>query len=321
MIISKVYKWTDANAPVLSGTAGSLINVLTKCLVDGYGEMAGAGWERTFANVALTIAAFRNIAGNGMFLRIDEATAAVNTAYVQGYEIMTDETTGTGPFYPLATTTLLTKSTEASTAARAWVVVANDKAMWVYFTRYGTDFSYRSAVNTATATLFWFGDFPRFSSAEEGFNTGIGFGEASSPSTLKGFLLPSSIPTTGGGYIRTPRDISGAPLTGNSVTIIGGGIFSHVSSLMRTNSGPTFDGSRLLLAGPFYIADSSSSTAVRGFFPGLFAPCHTFASFTPLQVVVIDGRSFLNIAFREYYQLSNLVDINLFIELGVDWHA
>jgi hypothetical protein len=318
MTISTVYKWTDANAPVLSGTAGSLINVLTKCLVDGYGEMAGAGWERTFANVALTIAAFRNISGNGRFFRIDEETVAANLFTMQGYEVMTNETTGTGPFF--ATTVSVTKSTAISSASRSWVVVANDKGFWLYFYGYGTD---PTVIGTSliSPVLIFFGDFIRFGSAEEGFNTVIGYGYYFGTPYLRGFLTPMTLGSVGDGYIRTPRDISGAPATPNSVQCVYGGISACITNNLRYNFGPTYDGSRLLLGGPFYIADSGSFTSVRGYFPGLFYPCHTPASFTPFQVVTVGGRSFINLLFKFYANSAAYGSINLFIELGVDWHA
>jgi hypothetical protein len=80
-----VYKSTDDNAPVLNGIAGSLINLLRKVLVDGFGTKAGAGWTLEFLNTAETIAVFRNdsVSGFGRYFRVDDTygTYAKLTAY------------------------------------------------------------------------------------------------------------------------------------------------------------------------------------------------------------------------------------------------
>jgi len=69
-MIPIVYRFDDGNAPVHVGTAGSLVNLLEKCLVTGYGDKLPAGWTKDYANVENTIAAFRNnpATGTGFFL-------------------------------------------------------------------------------------------------------------------------------------------------------------------------------------------------------------------------------------------------------------
>lgn len=49
-----VYKSTDGSAPVLHGMSGSLIDVLTKILVTGYGAKAAAGWTTEFSGQDMT---------------------------------------------------------------------------------------------------------------------------------------------------------------------------------------------------------------------------------------------------------------------------
>ena len=44
-----LYQSTDASAPTISGTVGSLITVLDAVLVDGYGSKAAAGWTKVFS--------------------------------------------------------------------------------------------------------------------------------------------------------------------------------------------------------------------------------------------------------------------------------
>ncbi|MCU7963807.1 hypothetical protein L5M43_14305 [Shewanella sp. SW36] len=57
-----VYRWDDAGAPQMSkGVRPSeLINVLKKCLVDGYGSKSGAGWSVPFEDEATQQVVFRN---------------------------------------------------------------------------------------------------------------------------------------------------------------------------------------------------------------------------------------------------------------------
>ncbi|MGE3907973.1 MAG: hypothetical protein AB7K36_01385, partial [Chloroflexota bacterium] len=58
MTTTRIYRSTDSGAPVLTGQAGSLLNLLDKCLVDGYGSKAAAGWSRPYTGTNKT--AYRN---------------------------------------------------------------------------------------------------------------------------------------------------------------------------------------------------------------------------------------------------------------------
>lgn len=39
-----VYRWDDPGAPQMSSTKGAALNILKKCLIDGYGDKTPAGW-------------------------------------------------------------------------------------------------------------------------------------------------------------------------------------------------------------------------------------------------------------------------------------
>ncbi|EHC04399.1 hypothetical protein Sbal625DRAFT_3989 [Shewanella baltica OS625] len=68
-----VYRWDDAGAPQLSKgiKPSELINVLKKCLVDGYGSKQGAGWSVPFMDLASNQIVFRNstLQGSGSFVK------------------------------------------------------------------------------------------------------------------------------------------------------------------------------------------------------------------------------------------------------------
>lgn len=74
MAIPTVYRSTDPGAPQIGiNTAGSALDVVRKCLVDGYGSMAPAGWTEEFTGT--NVAAFKNstaAGGTGLYVRIDD---------------------------------------------------------------------------------------------------------------------------------------------------------------------------------------------------------------------------------------------------------
>lgn len=68
----RVYKSTDANAPVISGTSpttGMFSDLFKKCLCTGYGAKIGAGWTLTIDNVGKKL--FRNV-GSGRYFRVKD---------------------------------------------------------------------------------------------------------------------------------------------------------------------------------------------------------------------------------------------------------
>lgn len=95
------YSSTDASAPILNNSNGSLIAMLYACLVTGYGAKAGAGWTRPFTGTNLAV--FRQgTGGNGRYLRVSDAGLSPDTTFrraqIRGYENMTAVSKGTGAF-------------------------------------------------------------------------------------------------------------------------------------------------------------------------------------------------------------------------------
>lgn len=83
-----VYRWDDAGAPQLSKgiKPSELINVLKKCLVDGYGSKQGAGWSVPFMDLASNQIVFRNstLQGSGSFVKFWPRSAGT---YYQEFSI------------------------------------------------------------------------------------------------------------------------------------------------------------------------------------------------------------------------------------------
>jgi len=144
MAAPTVYKSTDASAPVLSGTVGSMIAVLDACLVNGYGSKAAAGWTVNLAGTNRK--SWKAPAGNRFVLDVNdngvESGAAKETLWT-GWVTLTafgssgySGDTGTGVFpnfalSPGATWTGFNgrKSTTADATARAWLLLADDRTV------------------------------------------------------------------------------------------------------------------------------------------------------------------------------------------------
>ncbi len=135
-----IYKSTDGSAPVLTGQAGKLTDLLDACLVNGYGAKAAAGWSIAFT--ATNRRAYRGGAGTQLYLRVrDDAggTGGAKEALARGFETMSDVNTGTNPFptsAQLSSTTdnslVWRKSVTADATARPWIVVADNKTVYVF---------------------------------------------------------------------------------------------------------------------------------------------------------------------------------------------
>lgn len=134
-----VYKSTDPGAPVLSGQAGTLINVLDACLVNGYGAKPSAGWTKSYSGT--NKAAYRMPPGtNQHYLRVDDSNA--QHGLMVGYESMSDVDTGTGPFptaAQMANGVFLYKSATANSTARAWYLITNGKIFYLIINMDGNE--------------------------------------------------------------------------------------------------------------------------------------------------------------------------------------
>ena len=79
-----VYKSTDSGAPILYGLAWSLLNLLDKILVDGYGSKSSLGWAKAFASLVCSGTA----TGGSTTTLIDTATNFVTAGVVIGHQVI-----------------------------------------------------------------------------------------------------------------------------------------------------------------------------------------------------------------------------------------
>lgn len=170
----RVYRSTDASAPVLTGAAGSLVALLDACLVNGYGALAAAGWTK--ALTAANKAGYKqNLTGannaSGMYLYVDDTApgaGGAREARVCGFETMSAITpTGTGQFPTAAQSAIGTgqlvirKSLTADATARAWTLVANGQTIYLFI-----ETGDQPTPNVGALT-FVFGDFKSYKSGDQ----------------------------------------------------------------------------------------------------------------------------------------------------------
>jgi len=315
-MIPILYTSKDANAPVLNGTSGSLINVLTKCLVDGYGAKQPAGWTKEFENAEKTIAAFRNnaLSGTGMFLRLDEKTAAANNVYVQCYEMMVNDTEGFGPF--LNTPLSIKKSGSIGTSLRGWAIAATDKFFYLMIWYDVADPLVVSP--TVQGSLSLFGDYHVMVQHSYNSIAAHGYGDWDN---LFGLFYQRDIGSPGNQMVMASRNINGevSTPTGLLLATIGFGPQVPFEPSQHTyNNGPDYNGVHLFIARPFIT--EGSTQVIRGVLPGFFNHCHNYNSFSNFQEVTNDGRTFTNFKFTHNTSSStDQLNWNFFLELGVDW--
>ncbi len=96
-------------------------------------KLAPAGWSKVYSGTNKAAYRSNNVSGSQTYLRVDD-TAGRN-ARVVGYETMSDIDTGEGLFPTAAQLSgggWWPKSNSATSAARAWTVVANDRTVYLH---------------------------------------------------------------------------------------------------------------------------------------------------------------------------------------------
>lgn len=151
MAMARMYAYTDTGAPTLSGTKGSLKDLLKAILVGSSGIAYGTGgaarpslgWSIEYESTAKAI--FKGAArGTGMMLRVDDdgpGAGSYREAFVRGCEGATDVDT---PVYMFPTTAQLTqgqvwrKSNALSGMAVPWRLWGDDIGFYLMIDWYGS---------------------------------------------------------------------------------------------------------------------------------------------------------------------------------------
>lgn len=302
----RIYRSSDASAPSLSGSVGSLIALLDACLVNGYGSQTAAGWTKAFSTT--NKAAYKqNLTGannsSGMYLYVDDTgpgAGGAREARTCGFETMSAITpTGTGQFPTSAQsligvgTLIIRKSTTADATTRAWTLVANGQTIYL-------SIETGDQVQPLGSMIFVFGDFKSYKASDQYAVCIIGravenqasaqydpfqivgggvSGAFSLNSKTYGHFVARTW-TAAGGSLQVSKTADwgklGANVNGgwtndattncNTVQTITSGRNNSSMPLMTPN-GPD----SALIVSPFYIAHNY---ALRGYLPGLWFLLH-----------------------------------------------
>lgn len=269
----RVYRSTDASAPVLSGSAGALTALLHACLVTGYGAAVAAGWAREFTSTNKAV--FRAAVGNRMRLRVDDTSTT--EARIIGYEVMTDADTGTGPFPTNGQVSgglYCRKSDTADGTARPWIVIADERRFYFLNNSGGSDISV-GPTGTQLSGSFFFGEIASFKAGDL-YNTMIIGSEISGTSGAR--LGTCVVPVTThnaspGHYMPRPYYQS----AGSMGVAKGVAMNFNTGTNIGTTGVPYPDPvTGALLLSPIYITERGPGNVplVRGVMVGMLAPVH-----------------------------------------------
>lgn len=269
----RVYRHTDASAPLLTGNAADykLIDVLDKCLVAGYGSKSAAGWTKEFTGTGKAV--FKQGTGsNGMRLRVDCSTSS-QTPRLRAYESMTEVDTGTNPFPTDAQISgggyAYTSST-ADTTQRPWMVVATEKAFYLYI-GHGDTTAQGVEGSTAYKNIYFFGDYTSFVTGDA-YNTLLVCNTTSSAfgGNFAGVIGTYATANIGGKFAaRQISQAAGSYAADFMVDVRGSGSTIGAGSGNGYPDAATGD----MLLGSILIVEKSTNSA-HGVLPGAWAPLH-----------------------------------------------
>jgi len=262
-----IYRSTDGSAPTLTGQAGSLINVLDGCLVNGYGAKSSAGWTKAWAGTNL--ATYQQGAGtNGFFLAVDDTNAqnsrlrlfetaqATGVASASGTNATPTDTQVSGGLYAY-------KSLVADGTARPWTLFTNNKIIY-FFWQY-------SGVTTTQQGIF-FGDFVSYKYGDVYGTILVSNTAASATGTsIKIGVCSGSFTTVDAGWCvpRAWHQLAGAIQMSRCSDAFRSFNATEFGSNGETYPSPVTSGITLA---PIWIGESGSG--VRGHLSGLWAPMH-----------------------------------------------
>lgn len=327
-LIPTIYSSTDPGAPALSGTVGSLLNLMRALLVTGYGSSPnakpGLGWTEAFTGA--NKAAFRNspITGSGYYLQVDDTNA--NYGLLRAFETMTAIDTGTNlvpTAAQLANGLIWAKSSQASAVARAWFAIGTETCVYLFMDSDGKLLENAAPHFAGDLISLKPGDLHAFAISTYG---GAGIYSVNSNTNL--FYTASSMQTGADTISAAPlviaRSSSGATgaVLGTHLNLVGawpaGRGYGGTASPQIPYPAPNIGG--LLYDRPL-INDAAYSP--RGYFPGLYAPLHNRPLADLSQLLEPDGRPagtiFLARSYRSFSIGQTTGNGQLLFDLTAEW--
>jgi len=304
----RIFRSTDAGAPVLYGSTGSLIGVLDHCLY------SGSGWLKPFPNSGSAVtspsgswACYQQPTGSsgtgsaGCTLYINDkapsGTALYKEAWATGWENMyslySPVGSGSGQF-PTAAQLLTTghvvirkSTTNDSTTPRAWIVASDSSSFYLFI----------GAGDIANAYYgFAFGDIYSFVTASNDAYRCIIIGrnaENTGAAANDGFDLLSALNTaTVGNFMpRAYTAAAGSITTGKHGDGVKGSTTTYLGSVPFPNASDY-----ALYISPVWVVENGTST-IRGQLRGFYQCLHPIANFSDQQVLSgsldFGGKTFL----------------------------
>jgi hypothetical protein len=260
-----VYKSTDASAPVLSGTAGTLIALLDACLVNGYTGKTALGWVKAFS--ATNSAVYRAPSGLRHYLQITDTGAlgrGAGDSGAFGFETMTAFGVGSGQ-YPtpgqLVNGLCWCKSQANDATARSWMLVGDDRTFYLAM----------NAQNTAPY-IHAFGEFESYKAGDSFNSVIVGSSSFNNNTATMGAVAPQAYGAAGasnGIFIARSYTQLGSSLGAYFVGPMANAAGLGASGIAYPN-GP--DGG--LYQGPVFVCEPGAGTPIRGRMRGYYAPLH-----------------------------------------------
>lgn len=127
----KIFKSTDAGAPVLTNALGSWIGVLDACLVNGYGSKPSLGWSIAFNETNKR--AYRTAQGNRYYLGVDDSLNIAWTG-VRGFMTVSSagiSEIGASGFFPSAAQVAIPYL--GKSAAMPWQIYGDEKCFYAFY--------------------------------------------------------------------------------------------------------------------------------------------------------------------------------------------
>ncbi|GAB2933675.1 hypothetical protein [Rheinheimera gaetbuli] len=148
----RVMRWDDPGAPQRSpANAASIVDILKKCLVDGYGDTDPLGWTLEYADAPGAIAVFRNspVSGSGGYFRISPYNIPTN-AYIRTQSAMA----ATGPNQEDLFAPGYLNSVPTESALTRWILIGDDRSFYFLLHHATVDF-----VSANMSVCLFFGDY------------------------------------------------------------------------------------------------------------------------------------------------------------------
>jgi hypothetical protein len=160
----RVLKSSDASAPELSGTVGSLKSLLQAALVDGYGSSTPLGWSVAYTDAPSNTIAILQGGSSPIYLQLADGApgaAGAREARAAGYQTMSDALTGTGKFPSSGLSAgayVVRKSSALDSLPRDWLI-AGDTRRFILATK--------PADLAGMWSIFFFGDTKSYRASDD----------------------------------------------------------------------------------------------------------------------------------------------------------